>query len=82
MNVGELKELLSEYDDETPVVLASDEEGNDFHWLDAYGDSYVKKDTTHLYRIWGEADILEEQADAAEYGDEPPEFDPILVLWP
>lgn len=82
MNVGELKELLDQYDDSMPIVLASDEEGNDFRWLSAYGDSFVKKGTTHLYRTYHEDDIVEEIEVAEEYGDEVPEFEPILVLWP
>lgn len=82
MNVGELKLLLSQFNDDTPVIVASDAEGNDFHWLDAYGTGFVKTGTTHLYSIYDAEDIKEEIAIAEEWGDEKPEFDPVIVLWP
>lgn len=82
MNVGELKLLLSQFDDETPVVLASDPEGNEYHWLEAYGTGFVKAGTTHLYSIYNPEDIKVEKAIAEEWGDEVPEFEPVFVLWP
>lgn len=82
MTVGELAQLLRTLNQDMPVILASDAEGNEYHWLDGFAPAFVKTGTLHLTSIYVAEEIKEEAETAKEYGDEPPEFDPVLVLWP
>lgn len=81
MNVGELKELLNRLPDDTPIILAADDEGNDFHWLYAYMVGRVGENVTHLSPddIWNELDVLEAKKQGVEVPDD---LVPVLVLWP
>lgn len=44
MNVGELKSALADIPDDTPVLIASDEEGNNFNNFTELSESYVHND--------------------------------------
>jgi hypothetical protein len=68
VKVKELIERLKQFDGDMPVILASDEEGNNFHHLDEAEVSAYSE-----YR--GEIDVI--HPDDAE-GDE----DAAVVLWP
>lgn len=67
MNVGELKASLMSMPDDLPVIMARDQEGNGFHFLDCWVVSGFSNDD--------EIDIWE----GAEIDDED---DLALVLWP
>lgn len=43
MKVKELKEILSEFSDETDVILQKDPEGNGYHELRCYGPAHVER---------------------------------------
>lgn len=77
MTVAQLRELLAGYPDSAVVVLAGDEEGNDFHDLDAENGVGVQWYTTSGPCV-GEVTNLDED-----------DFEPIpgvdviaVTLWP
>lgn len=81
MNVKELRELLNQYPDETPVLIARDEEGNGFNHLSDYGFSHYADDDYEV-EVYHPDDI-EELKKWAE-SDEEDYIEPAkaLVLWP
>lgn len=58
LKVGHLKKLLEDYDDETVVLLSSDEEGNSYHLWGSYGNDlkYGDSDVVILYPSHSEVD--------------------------
>lgn len=89
MKVKELIEVLQKLDPELPVVLAGDEEGNDFHFLSSDVDVYeMRKEGYELYRF----DLEDYQSEEHQFNPEayqaaydvPPPDDMIraVVLWP
>ena len=79
MNVKELRKLLESVDDNRIVILAGDEEGNDFYPL-------TEVDTHSLYdKEYREAGIEELTPELEEQGFGPEDVGegvPAIVLWP
>jgi hypothetical protein len=71
MNVGELRNILAEYEEDVPVFLSKDEEGNAFHELAdvAYEGA--------IHSGWGELDFYDE-----DEGHDPADYGAVIVLWP
>ena len=75
MTVGQLKELLAELDDEMPVILSQDSEGNGFSPLvDVEPSWYIAETTYSGDRWWPEDDETEEDA--------PSDAMRAVLLWP
>lgn len=77
MNVGELKEHLKEFDDSTPVLVASDPEGNGFRPLVDIEEAMIEPNgDKHGY-------VEDVYAVPDEDGDEEYEgYEERVVLWP
>lgn len=89
MNVGELKDLLNQFTDDTPVLLSSDGEGNSYSPLYQGGEHLYDPDfryyIDHVYMTNEELDEI--LAGTNKYGycedDRAPEGSvSALVLWP
>lgn len=75
MNVGDLIKELSFYDADMEIVVASDEEGNNFNRLSDIDESFA---TFHEYEInLHHPDDIEEMEDY-----EREEFVKVLCIWP
>ena len=86
VTVGQLKQWLSEYPDDRPVVLSSDAEGNRYRHLSAYGDCQLKSDDYDL-ELYDEQDLEYELE--GYYDDEIEErkaeleaLPKVVVFWP
>jgi hypothetical protein len=69
VKVKELIERLHQFDGDLPVILASDEEGNNFD------DLYSVEMSAHVKHPWGGIDVIHPDDIV---GDEPL----AVVLWP
>lgn len=89
MNVGELKDLLNQFTDDTPVILSSDGEGNSFsplyeggeHLYDPNSRYYIEE----VYITNEELDEILAGPNKSGYSEEdraPEGSVPALVLWP
>jgi hypothetical protein len=92
MNVGELKDLLNQFTDDTPVILSSDEEGNNFSPLYGGEEHLYDPDATHspyyieqVYMTNEELDEILAGPNKSHYSEEdraPEGSISALVLWP
>lgn len=76
--VGALRRLLADLPDDMPVVLASDEEGNEFHLLDGHGTEKILKSGQSSYEI----KFLDDEEQDDEDEQEDCETVEVLTLWP
>jgi hypothetical protein len=72
MNVNELRTALDSFPDDLEILVASDEEGNDFKDLACIQESFIHRDGF-------EVNVLHPD-DAAEYEED--ELETALVIWP
>lgn len=72
MKVSELRELLAAQDPDTIVYVSSDEEGNSYNELEAWGEAFKTKQFGDII----DADSIK------EYGYEPEEIERIMILYP
>jgi hypothetical protein len=84
MNVGDLKVLLADLPDETPVLLQGDEEGNSYHWLRCQGMGFIDRETDyHIDEVydedWSPSDCCMDQE---EWDNMREEYQKVLVLSP
>lgn len=89
MNVGELKDLLNQFTDDTPVILSSDGEGNSFSPLYEGGEYlYDPKYRYYIEQIYPTNEALNEILAGPNKNhyceeDRAPEGSVLaLVLWP
>lgn len=88
MNVGELKRLLNEFPEDTPVLLATDEEGNSFYRLSDISAEMFFTDSPHcIEQIWPTDEYLKTKEAKASGMDPdedsaPPGTAKAFVLWP
>lgn len=73
MKVKELKELLSNIDDDYEVVLSKDGEGNGFSPLADYMMAEYEPETTWCGEIWSEEDSIDAERKHNQNA---------IVLWP
>ena len=71
MNVGELKTRLEKYDNDTLIILSSDEEGNSYREGGLRGQTWVREDG-YEYELVYEEDFNEDKEGMTfdEYLDE------------
>ena len=72
MTVYELKAILADVPDDYTVILATDDEGNDFKELDGYSNGHYDD---HEYTDEGEIDAMADE-------DEEPVVINSIALWP
>jgi hypothetical protein len=80
--VGQLVKELQELDQDLPVVLSSDPEGNGFHFLSEVGapyyvDQHDLRQGYYIDGIVGEQDLEDEDEDYDRDG-----YGAVVVLWP
>jgi len=75
MTVGQLRETLTDYPDDTPLVVQSDAEGNDFHPLARAGWGWWRPD-------WREPVNFDDQDDEEEPWEPDGTVLPVLFLEP
>jgi hypothetical protein len=80
LNIKELKELLDQYPDNTPVLIARDEEGNGFNHLNDYGFSHYTEDGYEV-EVHHPNDIENYKEEALMDGEDYVEPPKALVLW-
>jgi hypothetical protein len=85
MTVGQLKAVLSEWDDADLVVLSKDGEGNTFSPLSSWGEGVYEAETTWAGAVYQRVltpDLVEQgftEDDVREPSDDTPLC---IVLWP
>lgn len=87
MNIGELKDTLSRFPDHLAVVLAADDEGNDFHeasgfsWDTGFFDGPDGGQLVCLNRCTTEKERVDQHGDA-DFCNWRAAAVPALVMWP
>jgi hypothetical protein len=82
MNVGQLREILSEHSDETIVVMSSDAEGNSYSPLAGVGRMKYLAESTYSGIVYDAEELASEIKDGWLDQEEADELVDAVTLWP